>query len=162
MKGTPRTPSIGTCVCAATGDTAKGEWGQGAGLICPGSHGAEEPSSPPLGWSPCSLPCPGMCSSAFPSLLPGPGPTRHWSGAMTWSQESRHRRRYSGESEEGSAGTFGKGEPWGCPNGCSLLVTPSSFLCWQGDKCHLSVTDLKDLSIFVRQGKVPLLSPQQM
>lgn len=25
-KATPRTPSIATCVCAATGDTAKGEW----------------------------------------------------------------------------------------------------------------------------------------
>ena len=28
-KATPRTLSIATCVCAATGDTAKGEWWYG-------------------------------------------------------------------------------------------------------------------------------------
>lgn len=32
MKGTPQTPCIGTCACAATGDTARGEWGHPAAL----------------------------------------------------------------------------------------------------------------------------------
>lgn len=39
MKDMPQTPCTGTCACAATGDTAKGEWGHCAGRAPLGVRG---------------------------------------------------------------------------------------------------------------------------
>lgn len=113
-------------------------------------------------WPLCRFPCLVMCHSCSPPLCPpGRGPTRLSSGDMTWSQESRRRRRYSGEPKECSAWTFGRGETVRTsqqmlPLGRSwlrLVLLPG------GHQCRLPLTDLKDLSIFLSQGRVSLSPP---
>lgn len=127
-------------------------------LLPTGHHRRQRP-----GTGLCCFPCQVTCRScSFPLCLSGRGPTRRSSGDTTWSQESRHRRRYSGESKERSAWTFGRGEPVRTsqqmlPLGHSQLRL---VVLAGGHKCHLPLTDLKDLSIFCRRGRVSFLSPR--
>lgn len=129
-------------------------------VLLPTGHDQRQRPRPGL----CRFSCRVTCHScSFLLCPPGPGPTRRSSGDTTWSQESRRRRRYSGESKERSAWPFGRGELMRTsqrmlPLGHSWLrLVPLAGGTTKG--CCFPLTDLKDLPIFPRWGRVSLSSP---
>lgn len=131
-------------------------WVRNPVLLPTGHHWHQKP-----GTGLCRFPCRVTCRScSFPLCLPGHGPTQHLSEDTTWSQESRLQRRYSGESKECSTWTFERRAGEDIPAGATSWSLLASSCAGWGQKCCLPLTDLKDLSIFYRWGRVSLSSPQ--